>query len=149
MAGRRVRTVVAEELLRAELEDENRGTEFEESDDELDAVELTPEDLYEDNAPDESEEEQETTSGIAEVAEKAIAKSGGVYVIYRGMRDGSRSPVAITVTVPNDRTKPDDGSAIITQGETYVMRPDKPLQVTQKEARWLCSHPVYEIEKQS
>jgi hypothetical protein len=145
--ARRVGTTVAKELLAAELEDSNRGAEFEESDDELDAIELTPEDLYEDTAPIDDDEEYGNVDEAVKVAETAIAKSGVVYVIYRGLKSGARSPVAITVTVPSDRTKADDPKTVITEGETYQMRPGVPVAVTAKEAKWLCNHPAYYIEK--
>jgi len=143
---RRVATVLAKELALAEAEDSNRGSEFEESDDELNAVELTPEDLYEDTAP-LDDEEYEDVAKEEEVAEKAIAKGPSVYVIYKGMKNGDRSPVAITVTVPYGGTKATDPTALITQGETYVLRPGIPVGVSSREARWLQSHPVYNIEK--
>lgn len=147
MARGRVSTTIAKELLEAELEDSNRGTEFEESDDELDAVELTPEDLYEDTAPIDGDEEYEKVDETIKVAETAIAKTGVVYVIYRGLKSGARSPVAITVTVPPDRANAADPKVVITEGETYQMRPGVPVAVTAREAKWLCSHPAYYIEK--
>lgn len=144
MARGRVSTTIAKELLEAELEDSNRGTEFEESDDELDAIELTPEDLYEDTAPPDDEEEYGNVTETVKVAETAIAKGDVVYVIYRGLRSGGRSPVSVTITVPFDYA---DASTLITKGETYQMRPGVPVAVAPKEAKWLCKHPAYVIEK--
>lgn len=142
----RVNTTVAQELLDAEADDNNREYEFEESDDELDAIELTPEDLYEDIDP-MDDEEYENTVETGEVAEKAIAKSELVYVIYRGLKSGERAVTPITVIVPYGPTKANDQKALITQGETYVLRPGMPVGVTAKEAKWLCSHPAFYIEK--
>ena len=142
----RVNTTVAQELLDAEADDNNREYEFEESDDELDAIELTPEDLYEDIDP-MDDEEYENTVETGEVAEKAIAKSELVYVIYRGLKSGERAIVPITVIIPYGPTKTNDPKALITQGETYVLRPGMPVGVTAKEAKWLCSHPAFYIEK--
>lgn len=145
--ARRVGMTVAKELQAAELEDSNRGVEFEESDDELEAIELTPEDLYEDTAPIDDDEEYASTQEDVKVAETAIAKGSVTYVIYRGLKSGARSPVAVTLTVPFDGTKANDPRALITEGSTYVLRPGAPVAVTAKEAKWLCSHPVYYIEK--
>jgi hypothetical protein len=153
--GRRVATPKAEELIAAVDGSVNSGLEFEESDDELEAIELTPEDLYEDNAPLAEEEEVvigpveviEKPKKVEKVAEKAIAKPGTVYVTYKGLKTPGRPPVAITLIVPEDGTDPEDPRASISKGETFVLRPGVPARATEEEANWMVRHPVYLIEK--
>lgn len=150
--GRRTSTVTAEEPVPAvdEVDAASTGREFEESDDELDAVMLDPNDLYEDTAPP-SEEDIEPISEVdkadEEVAESAIEDSDLIYVTYRGLRSTGRAPGTITVNVPDDGTEPDDKTAIITTGETFTLRPGVPVRATEEQADWLSRHPHYQIEK--
>jgi hypothetical protein len=150
--GRRAATPKAEELVAAVDDSVNSGLEFEESDDELDAVELSPEDLYEDSAPLPPEEEVvsepvevvEKPKKVEKVAEKAIAKPGNVYVTYKGLKVPGRPPVAITVIVPEEGADPE---VLISRGETFVLKPGVPARATDAEADWLVRHPIYLIEK--
>lgn len=116
---------------------------------ELDAIELTPEDLYEDTAAvDEDENDVTDAEEDAEVAESAIEVSDEPSVTYKGLRTGGRSPVAITVIVAEDGTQADDPDALIESGETYVLKLDRVTRVlTYEHVEWLAKHPAYLIEK--